>query len=626
LSAIQKLGTQISTANVLSCSFGKEDGRSILYTVISGDPAQFIVVDVESSNVRKVLEMPGAHGAWAVTTADDGKVYAGTYDNGNLYCYTPGNESFVNLSNPPGERFIWDLKSGTNGLVFMGTYPNGKLFAYDPADENFRDYGPMAAGEQYVRSIAYDRLNERVYAGVGAHARLVEVELGSGLSRNMLPMDYEGNEWVYDVDLAGRKLFARIKPSGDMLVFDVDTYELECVLHNIDSLGVSPLSPCGNKVFYTSSNLLHMYDLQTREFQSLGVEIEDTAVGFGFVELGENRHGMLAVWTRKGCLIKYSINSGDTQILTPALPEMPVSIRSMLCGPDGIIYTSGFLSGGLGMYNPQTQASRQFKTLGQAEGMTAVGRSLYFGVYPDAKIYSFDCSKEEPHFQLLFQLDSYGQDRPYAMLGIEKENKLIVGTVSKYGKLGGALAVYDISMSGLQVYEKVVNNQSIISLAYSNRHVYGGSSIWGGLGSVPTEREAKLFIWDIEFGRKVKEWVPVHGKKAITALIEGPDGMIWGVAEDTLFIVDPASREVVYQEKKFEADYTDAVQVWEGATLIFGNDSYLYGTFLGQFFQIDPISKELIVLCDEHSHLLAKDPSGNFYFAHQSDLFKFSVS
>ena len=45
--------------------------------------------------------------------------------------------------------------------------------------------------------------------------------------------------------------------------------------------------------------------------------------------------------------------------------------------------------------------------------------------------------------------------------------------------------------------------------------------------------------------------MPVPGKGAITSLIEGPDGNIWGFAMGTLFIYDPSSGEVIYQDESF---------------------------------------------------------------------------
>ncbi|MFS8610600.1 MAG: hypothetical protein FWJ68_03570 [Planifilum fulgidum] len=137
------------------------------------------------------------------------------------------------------------------------------------------------------------------------------------------------------------------------------------------------------------------------------------------------------------------------------------------------------------------------------------------------------------------------------MTGSEEHHKLFIGTAPYYGQLGGAFAVYDTVTGEKQVYRNIVPNQSVISLAYKDGKVYAGTSIYGGDASVPVEKEAKLFVWDVATGKKIRETVPVPGETAIGALLVGPDGNIWGFAQGTLFIYDPKTGKVIYRGEKF---------------------------------------------------------------------------
>lgn len=219
-----------------------------------------------------------------------------------------------------------------------------------------------------------------------------------------------------------------------------------------------------------------------------------------------------------------------------------------------------------------------------------------------------------------------GQDRPFGMLGVEEENKLLIGTVPAYGQLGGALAVYDAEAGQMEHIETdIVRDQSIVSLTYLDGKVVGGTSVWGGLGSEPSETEGKLFVWDLATAAKELEIVPVPGKRAVTGLTVGPDHKIWGMAEGVLFIFDPESCEVIDSKTIIPVQYTDTV--WGDAYLETGTDGHVYGTSRGRFFRIDAATKEVTFLAPAitDAKYLAQDEFGNLYFQrNKSDLWKFS--
>ena len=115
------------------------------------------------------------------------------------------------------------------------------------------------------------------------------------------------------------------------------------------------------------------------------------------------------------------------------------------------------------------------------------------------------------------------------------------------GQLGGVLAVWDPEKGELKhAARNVVQDQSIVSLAYRDGVVYGGTSIYGGQSATPpTQPEAKLFAWSVRENRLLWEIVPAPGKPAIPALAFDRRGRLWGIAGGEVFAVNVAARKVV---------------------------------------------------------------------------------
>ncbi|MBH8593591.1 Ig-like domain-containing protein [Paenactinomyces guangxiensis] len=624
--AFTNLGVQVSNLTIMTAAFGHDlSGNDVVYTVVVGDPGKLVVVDAKSEEILKVLDLPGATGAWAITVASDGAAYVGTYPNGHLYKYMPGADRVEDLGQPvPKQTVIYGLIPGKNGKVYGGTYYGGHAFEYDP-NKGFTDFGTMVEGEEYVLSLAYDPEQHALYAGVGQHAHLIKYDIATGKKENMLPAEYANYTSVYDLDLEGGKLFIKLDPNYQMLVMDVKTGEIEAKM-NVHSRGVSPLSPDGKAVYYTFGGILYAYNLESKTSEKVkvggnDVDLKANTIGWGYVRLDDSEFpgytlfGFAGNYTGKA--FKYNSQTNSLKTFTVPLPKQPTDIFHVGAGPDGNIYSGGYLSGGVGVYSPAKGKTVQYTGLGQVEGMTSVGQKMFFGVYGHAKIYEYDVSqpwRSNINPKLLFDLYSEEQDRPVAMVGSEQEGKLFIGTVPYYGQLGGAFSVYDFASGKVDIHRHIVENQSIVSLAYKDGKVYAGTSIAGGLGQDPVEKEAKLFVWDVESGEKTFETVPVPGQTAVPALTVGPDGNIWGLAHRTLFIFDPDTRQVIYKEEKFADQVGGAPFSSGGARLDVGKDGHIYGTVSGIFFKINSGTKKLTILREQGSYRLARDRMGNFYF------------
>lgn len=326
-------------------------------------------------------------------------------------------------------------------------------------------------------------------------------------------------------------------------------------------------------------------------------------------------------------LFKYNFLTGNSTLVTLGLSGTPSDIQSIIAGPDGKIYSSGFLNGGTGVYTPmRSDMNVQYKGIGQCESMTMAGSKLYFGVYTGAYIYEYDPFRSWSSFnpRILFTLKNYEQDRPVSMVG--GGGRLFIGTVPDYGKLGGALTIYDASSGGdPTVIRNIVQDQSIVSLAYKDGIIYGGTAVFGGMGSAPTQTTAKFFAYRVSDGTKLLEIEPVSGKKAITGLMTCPDGKIWGMDEGCLFIFDPAAGTIEYCREKFpDISYPADDIVYRDAVLLTGKDGNIYGTIAGKLFRINASTKEVTILLSDGAYRLTQDSAGSLYYVKGTDLKRYS--
>ncbi|WP_010274221.1 FIMAH domain-containing protein [Paenibacillus senegalensis] len=622
------LGTQITRAVSPSASFARDSsGTLYMHVAVNGEPAKLAVINMETGEVERMLDLPGASTAWAMETGHDGKVYIGGSRNGQLYRYTPGDSYVESVGRPQGVTHIWDIKKGPDGKLFIGAYPEGNVIEFDTSTDSFTDHGPMVQGELYARSLDYDAEENVLYVGVGTTTHLIRYDLNTGTKTDILPASYEDSSYPMSVNVVGDYLAVYLEKSTVLFIMNKHTGEV--VYEESQARQRVAASPEEDKIYYLADNHLKVFDLATHASDAL-VNLQTNAYprDITLIDLDDPAFpGLSLVMWLGGSIAKYNLQDGHYEASLIAVPGQPNEIRTLAKGPDGNIYSGGYL-GGASAYNPITASIHGFSGISQPEAITSAGDKLYFGVYPGARVVEFDTALPwgSGNPRTVLDLSAYDQDRPFGMLGVEEENKLFIGTVAAYGKHEGALAIYDLGSGQLDHMEKnIVHNQSVVSLAYLDGKVFGGTSIWGGLGESPTEQEGKLFVWDVATKTKITELTPVSGKRAVTGLIVGPDNNIWGIAEGVLFILDPKTYSVLYSSQLFSVHYGDTI--WGDANMDVGTDGNVYGTSMGRFFKIDAGTKQYTLLTNtiNDARYLAQDEFGHFYFRSSvSDLWKYT--
>lgn len=618
------LGPQTFTKMIQGSTFAEDSlGNLMVYTVVRGEPAHLLGYDVTTKALLVDLPLPNADGVWEMAFCSNGFLYI-PGAGGTLFRHRVGTQEVTDLGRVlPGETYVWSVTAGKDGEIFGATYPGCRVFRYHPAD-GFSDVigGPLVAGENYVRSVVFNPHTGLLYAGIGAHAHLVEINPITKTQTEILPEAYRHKEFAYTLRLipdatddAADRLLITLTPGRNTLVLNLSTGQVE---QDIEHLDINALAHHADKTIATSNNQLIAFDIK-QPFSRRDV----LATKLGRAVAIHEKNGLVYVLTAGGELVTIQSGNNQHQIDALNISPQPIPINALYLGPDGRVWMGGYLAGGHAAYHPASGHTTAYEGLDQTEGMTAYGRSLIFGIYPKGRFYQYDVDNDwddggtNPAF--IGQMD--GQSRSFALLAIPNQGKVFAGMVPDYGKLGGDFICYDVKRDQLTSFGNIVPNQSIISLAQSSELVVGGTSISGGLGIKPTANEAVLFVWDVKQSKIVHQCTPVDGAPAIMGLMQGPDGYIWGIADGILFIYDPLQNTVRSRHRIYDAQPFTS-HIWRGAHLVNHPSGMVYGTGKDEFFSINPETKEKTVL-KEGASLLILGENGNLYFRDQTDLWKY---
>lgn len=626
---VKDLGPQVTASVIQGSVFVRTpDGMEYLYTVLRGRPASLLGYTLDGN--KKILDQPlaGTDGSWDLVVSTTGVVYiAGA--NGHLFSHIPGTDVVQDLGIPlAGEKLIWDMAAGKNGEIFCGTYPGCRAFRYHPK-EGATDIGkgPIVDGEQYLRSIEYHEADDKLYAGVGSHAHLVEIDPRTGKKTEWLPEQYQDQQYIYSIGLVnelknGDLLFGWLTSSTQRrtLVFNLRTDQLETVMEDFDVRSVIK-SPMNQKLYFTKEG-----NLIEADFSKANPALKKIAhVGMAGLASYWDKAGNLRMIGQGGKLMAYNPKARKQTITKLDLPRRPIDIQSIGVAPDGKVWIGGYLAGGHAVYDPVTQTTTALDGLDQTEGLAFKGDTLYMGIYPKAHLYLYDMRKAwaPDHNQPRHLGKLTGQDRPFAVLPMRSMNKVFFGTVPDYGKLGGALVEYDIEKDTLVQYDEVVSKQSVISLVEANGLVIGGTTISGGLGIQPVEKESKLFIWDPVQRKKLEEVVPVPGAIAITGLSLAPDGKVWGFAQGIVFVYDLGKRKVTAMSSVYPARPYGS-HLWRNAFMVHHPNGNVYMSANNDIFQINPVTMAVTKLF-EGAGMLTMDKNGTLYFKKSTNLYQLDL-
>jgi hypothetical protein len=408
----------------------------------------------------------------------------------------------------------------------------------------------------------------------------------------------------------------------------------------VSNLHVSPARD--GKVYLVSRGQLQVYDIAARTFTPLGVGVNLTPTEIGWVRLADQTafpgETLIVVGHYLGqtYLFKYNPSNGATRnALVAGAPVQPTDIHSVGAGPDGKIYTGGYLTGGTGVYRPlhgdANDAAPELvhRGMSQTDSILSYQDRVYFGTYSGARIYEYDPASpwgtDNP--RLMAALSTQGQDRPFTMAA--GDGKLFVGTVPKYGAYDGAMTIFDLATGQVTVKRNLVADQGVVALAYHGGKVYGGTTIRAGLGADtdPRADQARFFAYDLATGTTTERTLTLPGGRKPTAItaLSTVDGKIWGLAEGFLFVFNPATNSFsTAPVQKFSAVDYRPNGTWRDAAMTTTpkDTASVYVTIGGALYRIAKSTLAVTQLAGG-AYGITVDQLGDIYYYNDVNLFRY---
>jgi hypothetical protein len=631
------LGEAVKSPLSQVAAYGQNSkGENLQYIAVTGTPAVFYAVNAETGERKFSQQIPHSDVIWAMTVGSDNNVYFASTMNGVLYRYLPDENRMETIGKNPSDDFVWDLKSSTDGKIYGATYDESKVFEYDIESNSFKDLGPMKEGQKYARGLGVT--DKYVYTGIGTISGVVRYDRSTGEKKD-IPIPTSGKSGtISEIAIYDGKLFVH----GASQLFVIDEATEEHIRTISFQSKISPPSPHNpDLIYYKLQDQLFSYNMATDTVEK--VENIPSLPGSTAVKA----HNWLTLSTGETVLAGMTAFT-DSFFFNPETKEYSVHFPDVdaqgatinaLAAINGKVYSGGYQRG-LSIYDEKQQAYTYTNfSFHQTEGINQLDGKVYFGTYTGAKMYRYDpklpieydeYGKANPGLYLDIESD---QDRPFAMTS--GDGKLFIGTFPGNGKHGGALTILEetagengeITVES-QTYRNIVENQSIFGLAYKDGKVFGGTSIYGGFGSNPVETEAKMFVFDVEKGEKIAEFKPdIPGLDSPTLTIGdfsfGPDGLLWGLIEGTIFAMNPETYEVVKSKEIYDTAYNSSKL--RPYYLKWGPDGNLYTTLGRKLTVVNPETLESEQLVEDSVQLMDLSEDGSIYYAIGSHLYKMSV-
>jgi|SRR5690625_1214872 len=532
------------------------DGSFRMFAVTNVAPdSELVEIDPWEGVVVERYELTGTTGSWGVHVAADGTVWAGSYGRGIVYQLPWGSETLIaHPQATPDTSFVWQVDTDGAGNLYAGTYEGwakdgapARLIRIDPDGEQ-HVYEPFREMDRYVRSTAV--VGDRVYAGTGsANGQLYEVDPGTG-DREVIPLPEELGAcgFVYELTAVGDHLAARFQQCDNAEHTDIgyvlDPESRTWYPGEIPIFAGAISQPAENGTLYVGAEgLIQAFDPETGALDALSDSPTRTTKDVELTVHPDTGANIVVSLAGDGTLIRHDIDAGThTHLTVEGLTgDGGRTARTAAVGPDDAYYVSLRRTGGLGRFDPDDGSWTFEPGIGQAQGMAVHEGIMYIGLYTGARIVAYDPSVDwgEGNPRELFQLVDHGQDRPFAM--VSAGEYLAIGTVPDYGRLTGALTLYDPGTEQLAVLTDPFTDRSIIALTYRDGVLYGGTAIYGGGGARPVRTEGTVFAWDIATETMLWETTPLPGETGIGAVAVDTHGRLFAASVGQVVELDPAT-------------------------------------------------------------------------------------
>jgi len=584
------------------------DGRNVVLIWLFDNRGGYalLMIDAETgkSQQHPMPFPPGGDCPYASILSSDNKFY--THFNSHFVEFDPVKREFT-FFHKTARQMAMGMTEDDNGVIWSVTYPQSGVVSFNPATREFKDYGHVYRQNwaQYQRYVAADDKGW-IYFGIGSTAsQIIAFDPQTGDASPMIPEEQRAkgagyvyrdmNGKVYGYSAGGAKEgWYEFYQGGGKKIGKHELVQKKPIITSHQGLFHRDF-PDGKKL--TACDLVNRV-----------LVVNDP-------KTGETR------------TLKFDYESRGAHVM--GLAAAP---NGTICG--GTAFPMRFFS-----YDPKTDDWTNRESYGQWNTVARQGDRFFVGGYGGGFLLEWDPSRNwvptvngnDASNPLFLTQCSPTIHRPHDLLAHPDGKTLVLAGTPGYGYTGGGLLLWDRTTGRRTLIEhtNLIPEHSTASLvALPDGRLLGGTTTSAGTGGEKKAIEAELYL--IDMATKRLEWheVVFPGVQRYTDMCLGPDGLVFGVADQRRFFVfDPTRRKVVHEED-LQAKFGSTCSHQGPRIFVIGPDNTVYMLFVKGIAQVDPTAFTITMLAESPVPIAAGGDilDGRIYFASGSHVYSYGLA
>lgn len=486
-----------------------------------------LVTDLSTGETEQYFVPDGTPAAspFGLIRASNGRCY---FDHGSMFMeFDPASREYTFSQNVPGAADFMGFTEASDGTIWAGTYPDCQLVSFNPHTRELKTHGRMDPAEKYPSFLCVDD-EGWVYIGIGtARANIVAYNPTTGERRQLLKEE----------DRPAGAGYVRRDTDGKASGYAGPLWF---------RLWNGELTPCKQSEIGTKAFVGDIHWQATSYPLSDGRMVSEYNMPERYMKIKDPK-------------------SGEEFTIEFDYETQGAEITSIATGPEGRIYGSSCHPMHFFMYNPAENDLQDWGTVPDIGGgnfcaIAAQGDYVIGAEYAGGRMYAYDTTRSwapyaEGETQNPVMLGQWKQDicRPRTALAMPDGKTVMMGGFAGYGLCGGGIGVVDLETSETELLtadkDLLAGHSTITLKAIDGNTLVGGTSMLAPGGGHTTATEAELYIMDWPSRKIVWHQAVVPGVQNINSIEVGIDGLVYGLADNSIFFVfDPQSREILHTE------------------------------------------------------------------------------
>ena len=376
-------------------------GRQVLYqSMFSGIPKRppaLVRIDFERHEYRSFAQ-PDGRGSWRIRLLSDGKLWCGMNGPGQLACFDPVEERFIEVPRYEASRktsHLTDVVEGPDGRLYMPSFPAGMLVAYDRETGEYQEYPVEEENHQLFAACVTDEGHIGVLNGLQHGVYAVHPETGEVVLQSPPDLAWRSDAYseflrcgdVFLVSLGGADGGIEVCrfAAGDL------TFQGSFVVRLPVVSGRRLMSgPDGEPYLSVDGGAIYALDLE-KERAEPACQVSRVPSRAIYYFLDERRILMAGHSQYYGV---YDIEDDHFDLHRTEVENPPIGIFSILASGKGDIYCSAHLGVTLSRVDPQTGRAEMLGLVhngsGEIYGSAEANDKIYSVSYTNAMLTVYD--------------------------------------------------------------------------------------------------------------------------------------------------------------------------------------------------------------------------------------------